>query len=276
MIVFNSCDTRLKENKLSQLDIQVWKAGLIVYKEFGYTTKLYCETADIPALKENGIFDLYDEIDTELFNNHLNNSVNTKYFWSYRKLEALYHEFNISNDSIYSDTDIIMLEPFNLDKDLFWCKEEDPLVYCDWNNLSKPDNYELPEYLENTICGYNCGIIYIKDKKLINEWYKEYMSFVINNPCKLIIEDYQNNIFACNSEQRIIKGIFEKYNIEPNFITEASTIGFSDKGIHLYALKILWKYKTLLSGLVDISIIETSKKEMFNLATILCNSIKKE
>lgn len=132
LTVFNSCDSRFSQGTLPAHELIMWACSLILYKKAGYKTKLYCTPEDIPCLKQEGLFDLYDEIDTETFAATLDERVNLKYFWSYRKMEALRHEFQISDHSIYSDTDVFILKPFELTHDaLFWCEEKDQLVYLD-------------------------------------------------------------------------------------------------------------------------------------------------
>lgn len=271
MKIFNSCDNRLSKGTLPEIDLLVWKASLAIYKEFGYQTKLYCKSEDIPYLKHHNLLEMYDEINTEIFDNHLNPKVNEKYFWSYRKMEALRNEFNTSKDSIYSDTDILMFKPFQLPKQaLFWCKEEDTDVYMDWNNLSKPKDYTLPNHIKETKSAYNCGIIWIQNTQIINEWYEEYMKFAMDNPCKLTVPDTQNNVFACNSEQRMLTAVCEKYNIEPDFLATAGDLGLNENGIHLYVYKIFWKYRKHFQPIFNTKMIEDTLDEVKNICyTIL-------
>lgn len=58
------------------------------------------------------------------------------------------------------------------------------------------------------------------------------MQFVVDNPCKLAREDYQNNILACNSEQRILKAVCEKHGLTSDFLATAAQAGISEKGVH--------------------------------------------
>lgn len=277
LTVFNSCDNRLVKGTLPPLEKLLWAASLVLYKKCGYKLKLYCKSEDVDALKKECLYELYDEIDTDTFDYNLNSSISEKYFWSYRKMEALKKEFSINNNAVYSDTDILMFSLFDLNCDaLFWCMESDPLVYTDWKNISTPSTYRLPQWLKDTDAAYNCGLIWFKDVSIINEWYDEYMRFAAKNPCDVKISDYQNTVLACNSEQRIIKGLCDKYNLNVSCIATAEQAGLTNKGIHLYAYKQMWKYEDLMANLMDTSVLKLAKEELLTLCvtTLECGGYK--
>lgn len=263
MLVIQNFSNLKHQKKFYETEILIWATGLLKYKSFGYKTKLYCTEEEIPFLKEWGLYDLYDEIDSTFFNSWICNlgQVNEERFWSTRKIEALYHELiQLENKEpvIYSDTDIIMEKPFNIeDQDcLFWSPEhwEDDVegnVYVNWDILSKPMGYELPEYLKKVMDAYNCGILYFRDPKVFEEYRAEYFTFVIGNPCELIPQegmdyDYEdlkkrNNVWACNAEQRILRGVIEQLGLKPAFVMDTKKDGVCENGIHYFIYRMCWK-----------------------------------
>ena len=69
MIIFNTFTNYQRVKKLPEVDILIWTVCLLRYKMFGYHTKLFCTKADIPFIKEWHLYELYDIIDTDLFEN---------------------------------------------------------------------------------------------------------------------------------------------------------------------------------------------------------------
>ena len=114
-------------SKINSFDKLVWVIGLIQYKSFGYKTKLYCCPEDIVFLKENLLYQYYDEIDTTTLTKcDWLNDINLKEFWFFRKIIAMENEFKLNNQFFYSDTDIIINTPLDLEKcDVYlWGKED--------------------------------------------------------------------------------------------------------------------------------------------------------
>lgn len=238
-------------NKINPFEKLIWLIGLIHYKTLGYTTKLYCNSEDIKFLKDNNLFNYYDEIDTTTLSecDWLNN-VNQDAFWFFRKIIAIEKEFELNHDFFYSDTDIILNEtPDFSDCDIYtWTLEnvKNPKVdgvYCDWSKLSTPEGYQLPEYLKNTdSCNYNCGILYIKNKEIFHYWKKEMLDFARNNPCKTYDLAEGNCFFACNCEQRILTGIVKEKNLKAKILDEnPESNGIGPKGVHFFQWRHSWR-----------------------------------
>lgn len=257
MIIFNTFTNYQRVKKLPEVDILIWTTCLIRYKMFGYTTKLFCTKTDIPFLKEWHLFELYDIIDVDLFENNLMlKSIDNTHFWSSRKIEAMYYQLNILEEpSIYTDVDIIMRKPFDTSKDvLVWSPEEwntnEGQVYVPWRNLSKPKGYRMPQYIIDTKDAYNCGVWYFKNKEVFNEYRNQYYGFSINNPCEIKhrnrddVDDLitNNSVWACNAEQRILKAVLLHYNQDVAFVMPYKGRGWSKEGVHYFFYRISWQY----------------------------------
>lgn len=237
---------------LPKVDVLIWIAGLLKYRSFGYRTKLYCTKNDIQFLKEKGLYDLYDEIDDEFLEGKAKEALsrlNGKRFWSARKLECLYHEWvDLGNrDSIYSDTDVTMNVPFDLNgKDLLvWSPEihKQVSIYVPWDMLTSPYGYERPEFISNCDDAFNCGVIWFRDFELFKRWYAEYHRWADGNPCMISpdIVDGNNNIFACNGEQRILKAVADDAGIKVGFVMNPQNKGICDSGSHWYWYRVIWR-----------------------------------
>ena len=257
MIIFNTFTNYQRIKKLPETDILIWTTCLIRYKMFGYTTKLYCTKKDIDFLKEWKLYNLYDIIDTDLFeNNEMLKKIDNKHFWSTRKIEALYHElFVLNEECIYTDVDIIMRQPYNTSRDcLVWSPEEwntnEGQVYVPWRNLSKPKGYKMPQYILNTSDAYNCGVLYFKNKEVFKQYRDDYYKFCLDNPCQIKnrkrddVEDLvtNNSVWACNAEQRILKAVLNHTKQDVMCVMPKRLKGWSKQGVHLFFYRIAWKY----------------------------------
>ena len=242
-----------KNSKITPFDRLVWLVGLIHYKSFGYKTKIYCTEEDVEFLKENYFLEYYDEVDTETLSNckWLDN-INEDYFWFFRKIVCMENEFKLQHKFIYSDTDIILKEPVDLENCdlLVWGlenvgNEEEQTLYCPWNEISMPPNYTMPEYIKNTTSiNYNCGLLYFKNPDVFYKWKEDMLQFAKNNPCEIYADYlYQfDAVFACNCEQRILKGLSQHLNLQVQAIdTEAYSMGITPKGAHFYAWRSIWR-----------------------------------
>lgn len=228
-------------------DIVIWKCGLQNLKVYNHTIKLYCKTSDLDFLKEWELDKMYDEIDTAFLDNW-KSPIDDTNFWSIRKLACIEHEFKINTEQfIYMDTDIIINMPLSCPSDiLVWGQEPEGGVYIDWKYLSLPQNYTLPDWLAQTVDAYNCGILAFKSKDIFNYYLDEYYKFTLNNPCILdesikATDLEKRAIWACNAEQRILKGIIDNLDLEPTAITISPHAHTSEEGIHYYIWRHAWR-----------------------------------
>ena len=100
--------------------------------------KLYCKSENVEFLKENDLYNLYDEIDTDFLDNFTEPlDIDETIFWSHRKLRCIEHEFNINEKLfIYSDTDVICEKPLKIKENtdaMFW-------------QLENPSNNEVLDF----------------------------------------------------------------------------------------------------------------------------------
>lgn len=249
--VFNNFSSMTRSATMPKLDVLMWIAGLCRCKSFGYRTKLYCAESDIPFLKENRLFGLYDEIDSETLEGEASEAlakVNGKRFWSTRKFECMRHEWLVlgNSDSVYSDTDVLMKRPFDLSGDaLAWSPEErkKKTIYVPWGDLSSPPGYEMPDFVAKTDDAYNCGVLWFRYAGTFRKWYDAYHAWADGNPCLISpdIKDGHNNLFACNGEQRILKAVLDDTKADVRCVMPESGRGLSEFGYHWYWYRVIWK-----------------------------------
>lgn len=255
MIIFNTFTNAQHIKSLPDIDILMWLTSLIQYKNLGYRLKLYCLPSDIQFLKDEHLYGLYDEIDTEFFvRNTVLDKINGEKFWSSRKIEAIHHELcELKSGAIYSDTDILMFKPLDLNCDaLVWSPElvynKQKTIYVSWDNISKPKDYVMPQYIKDCSDAYNCGILWFKDPEIFKEYRQQYLDFVLDNPCELKnTPEYDNNIFACNAEQRILKAVLTKKEANVGKIMPEKRFGLSMNGNHYYWFRTCWRYNPVLN-----------------------------
>lgn len=252
-------------HKIPVIDILIWICGLLSLKSLGHKLKLYCKTTDIEFLKEFCLYNLYDEIDTDFLDNY-KTVVDETNFWSFRKLACIENEFKINSEEfIYSDTDVVMATPLICPYDiLVWGLEPADGVYIPLETLSTPENYTYPEWFLNTLGAYNCGVLAFKNKAIFDKYLAEYLSFTINNPCILKLDDNYTqllspqeirSIWACNAEQKLLKGLAEYLNLKVAAITSNPHEWLSTSGVHYYILRYNWReYEANKTKLTDTQI----------------------
>ena len=260
MVIFNTFSNGKRYNDMPETDIIIWCASLIRYKGFGYKTKIFCLESDLEFLKHYHLFELYDEIDTTLLkDNEQLSKIDESIFWSSRKIEAMYHQlFTLNEPSIYVDTDILMRKPYDLSGDcLVWSPETRIIVelpngeidwtktiYPSWKFLSKPEGYVMPDYIKQTPDAYNCGVWFFKNKEVFKKYREEYYKFCIGNPG--IIKHSKNKVFnnamfPCNAEQRILKAVLTEENQKVNCVMPIKAKGLCEKGMHYFWYRVSWR-----------------------------------
>jgi len=231
---------------LPAIDMLIWAAGLAAWKQLGYALKIYCEPHNLEFLDYWRLRDFYDEVDTSLLpDNEQIAKVDGKRFWSARKAEVLRSEIALGNDSVVADTDIIMFAPLPTDYDLLvWSDEprttNGGTIYLDWKQISTPPKYVMKRFVRVCKDAYNCGVLHFKDTHLYELWAQEYYRFVIGNPCKSAV-DYGNNVFACNSEQRILRACADYMEARVAKVMPEKKQGLSAAGNHYYWLRAVWR-----------------------------------
>lgn len=235
-------------------DILVWIVSLRNARKHGYKTKLYCTPKDIPWLEQWQIYSLYDEIDTEFLANEANYpEVDQEKFWSICKLMCINHEFKISNEPfVFADVDLIIYKPLDLQNYDIGVWSPDPYgaaapIYCDWDFLSTPPNYQLPQFIKDVNHAYNCGILYFKDAATFHIYYQHYLDWTVHNPCQLLVpykvdtDATLRNIWACNAEQRILAAVADQRRWSVFQVMSEPGIGACKQGIHFYVFRAIWR-----------------------------------
>lgn len=249
--VFNNFTSGTR-TKYPKMDILIWIAGLLRYKSFGYRTKLYCLREDVKFLEDNRLLGLYDEIDVDTLANEAHEAlskVDGKRFWSTRKLECMRHEWLVlgNADSIYSDTDVVMNSPFSLNglDALVWSPETHKKVsiYIPWEMMTSPAGYVRPPYISKCDDAYNCGVVWLGFPEMFGRWYDEYHAWADGNMCFISpdVTDQQNNLFACNGEQRILKAVLDDAGARVGCVMDPQGQGISKAGAHWYYWRVLWR-----------------------------------
>lgn len=237
------------------------------------------------------MYHLYDEIDTEvLVDNQQLAKVNEDIFWACRKMEAIKHEFELGEGFFYSDTDILLYKPLSFEYDLIvWSPEErvpNASIYLDWQFISTPPNYIMPDWLQKTEDAFNCGIIYFKDKEKFLEYRQHFYNFVIDNPgdvdragCSLINDRNVINIPMCNAEQRILKGFAIKEQLDFYTIKPTKGRGLSPNGDHYFWYRAAWSMVGVLHDLSYINMINKcnqilAEAQQFDILQMSINAFK--
>ena len=255
MKIINNFSTLKKDKKFDKMDLLFWKTSCFKYKDSGYDLKLYCKSENIEFLKENDIYNIYDEIDTDFLDNFTEPlDIDETVFWSHRKLRCIEHEFSINEKPfIYSDTDVICEKPLKIKEDadaMFWQLENPSnnevldfsITYIPWKCLSKPVNYKMPNYYAKIKSAYNCGIMYFKSKEVFLGYLKQYLDFVAGNPGKIYNSCASTAVFASNAEQRILYAYLKHTKANVQLILNGrNRNGLSKNYNHYFLYKALWK-----------------------------------
>lgn len=272
MKVIQVCSNRKKVKNIPQVDILLWAASICAYKNLGYKVKLYCAEGDLEFLYENHLYELYDEVDSNLLtNNEQLARVNEDVFWACRKIEAIWNEFDLGEEFFYSDNDILMFNPINFNYDLVvWSPENHASsgsIYIDWQYLGKPKDYILPEWLVSVNDAYNCGILYFRNKELYADYRNEFYKYVIGNDGVVDfagerrLNDYNViNVQMCNAEQRILKGWAHHYNLSVGMIMNSKSRGLCPYGHHYFWYRAAWRIRGVLLETVYINMINKCKQ----------------
>lgn len=240
-------------------DIMIWIAGVNQLKKLGYSTKLYCEERDLDWLRKWHLLDLYDEIDTEVLASISWDGIQQDKFWSVRKLYCINHEMSLtaSTDFFYMDTDIVLMRPLQFTNpqngkpcDLFvWSPDPytEHSIYCDLHYLSTPPGYTMPTWFLEANLAFNCGILYFRTQEMWQTYFKEYLNFVVNNPCTFKVkpqadsEETMRNVWACNSEQRLLAGLARYKHWCLGAVMGEVGQGSCPIGVHFYIVRALWR-----------------------------------
>lgn len=228
------------ENKFNLL---VWILSVIKWKEYGNQVVLYTDTESLNKIKEIGFDNLYDEINTELFDKGaICENINFEYYWAMPKIIALHYEtFHLGNKVVASDQDIIPMKDFShlfgqADCTLWSNKEhvEIKSIYPELYELSLPKDYELPKWFTGKARPLNTGVIHFRKNKHAIEFCDEVFKYVKDNS-----NDKNNTrcIAMCNAEQRMIGEYLNHKHLTYGTIQPNNQGLFNTNAIHTHGYK---------------------------------------
>ena len=252
MLVIHNFSNLKHVTEYPLFDVMAWMVALDNLKLIGARTKLYCAESDLNFLGKWGLLGLYDEVDTDFLTNRCElDGIRDDVFWSVRKLLCVEHEFSLgTKDFVYMDVDVVPsgMPDFGGHDLVTWSPDPYGEIYVDWDLMSKPSRYRMPDYVVNANHAYNCGVLYFDDQKKFEDYVSHYMAFVRNNPCEMAkglrFDDpvaTPRNAFACNAEQRILAGLADHRGWDVGFFMDEVGIGKCENGTHYYILRALWR-----------------------------------
>lgn len=255
------------QNKFTLL---VWILSIVKWKEYGHKVILYCDKETLNEIKKFGFDVLYDEINTELFENNDNyKDIDFYYYWAMPKIISLYYEtYHLGNNALVADQDVVPMQDLT-----YLTKRADCLVwsnkeYVELRNiyprveeLSLPKNYELPQWFSGYARPLNTGVIYFKNKQHVIEYCNEVFKYVKGNN-----NERKNTrcIAMCNAEQRML-GEYLVYKDLTYCTVQPNNEGlFNDRAFHMHGYKnyinndngLLWQANLL-------KLIEKSNRAMY-------------
>lgn len=195
------------ENKFVLL---VWALSAIKWKELGHTMVMYTDNKTLEDMKKFGLDKLYDEINTNLFENGaICDGIDFEYFWAMPKIISLHYEtYHLGNNVLVCDQDVVPTSDFsrlyNISDVLVWSDKEyveDKRLYPDLYKLSLPTNYILPDWFKGTAKPLNTGIIYFKRKENAIAYCNEVFKYTQGNNNNL---NNTKAVTMCNAEQRML------------------------------------------------------------------------
>ena len=239
----------LNLNLSSQL---VMFLSVLKWKSFGYTVKLYVDDYFKQIFTENGLINLYDEVDDKYFvenNLYEEYNINKKYFWAFSKLFVYLNE---KDNFIMSDLDFIPLKDFHdiIDENknyVYYREIIDEILYPNNDKLKSASDYTFPEWMtwkENPV---NTAIVYLADKKLKDLYISEAIRYAQNNNITDNDPYNRNMIFA---EQRLLSECAKYLNIDLNSIKSNYETICNPREIHYYCYKIVDAKKNNLDNWV--------------------------
>ena len=272
------------ENKFVLL---VWALSAIKWKELGHTTVMYTDNKTLEDMKKFGLDKLYDEINTDLFENGaICENIDFEYFWAMPKIISLHYEtYHLGNNVLVSDQDVVPTSDFsrlfNAADVLVWSNKEyveDRRSYPRLDKLSLPKGYQLPNWYTGKIKPLNTGLIYFRDKTNAIEYCNEVFKYVQGNK-----NEYGNSkaVTMCNAEQRMMgewlhhkgytymtvqpanEGLFNKNAFHThgykNHIKNENGLEWNVKFLNMIRESALWYYNLL----IGMDIFKEEKEKMF-------------
>lgn len=204
------------DKELSGSELLVWYLSVIQWKRLGYTTKIYVDDYNLQYIKDKKLYELYDEVDSEFFNDEdgffVSNDIDKEHFWASSKIFLLENE---TESCIVTDHDFIPFKEIPTDKDVVVYHREKLNIFSYYNNEAYPlnydkNNYSIPEWFTFEVRPINASVCYIKNQEVKKQYIEEAYKYISGNH-----EDYSNsNPDMIYIEQRFLSELCNHLNVE--------------------------------------------------------------
>lgn len=239
-VIHSRISSEEKDNlhSLTSLELLIWFLSILQWKKLGYTTKIYVDDENLQFIKDNHLYELYDEVDSEYFNNadgfFVKNNVNKNKFWAGCKIFLLENE---NESCIISDYDFIPFTNPIMDKEVIaYYTEEIKQVYnATLDNLTFPENYEVPEWFQYNIDPVNTSVCYIGNNSVKDLYIEEAYKYMTNNND---IEDETLVYDMVYIEQRMLAEICNHLEVEIKTLVDLNKVSYINSDyLHLLMYK---------------------------------------
>lgn len=233
------CDYAFKQ----KFTLLVWILSILKWKQYGNEVVLYADNETLEKIKEFGFDNLYDEINTDLFENgDMCQDIDFYWFWATPKIIALHYEtYHLGNKPVIADMDVVPMSDisrlWNLAQVVVWSNKEYAeftSIYPKLCELSLGKDYELPEWFTGKAKPLNTGVIYFKNNEHAIEFSNEVLRYVKHN------ENLKENtrvITMCNAEQRMIGEFVKHKNLTYTTIQPINEGLFNKNAFHSHGYK---------------------------------------
>lgn len=227
----------------NKFNLLVWALSVLKWKEYGNELVMYADKETLADMKKFGLDKLYDEVNTDLFENgDVCQNIDFYFFWAMPKIISLHYEtFHLGNNVLVADQDVVPIRDFsklyNLADVLVWSNKEmveDRRLYPPVHKLSLPKDYELPEWFTGDMKPLNTGVIYFRKKNNAIEYCDEVFKYAkCNDNCN------NNNraITMCNAEQRMLGEWLKHKNLTYMTVQPANEGLFNKYAFHTHGYK---------------------------------------
>ena len=257
------------QNKMVLL---VWILSALYWKKHGNNTLvLYTDNRTLEDIKKVGFEILYDEINTDLFEDpEINAQLDFTLYWAMPKLLALRHEkLVLGNDCVISDQDVVPMS----DLSRFWTNSDVTVwsnkeylhirsIYPELRDLSVPPGYEFPYWFTGNAQPLNTGVLHIKDKEIAKFYTDEVLRMSIGN-----LNPKRNTVCVtmCNVEQRLLAEVIKHKDLSYTTVQPNNKGLFNRNGFHTHGYKgSVLNHNGLQWHLSILYLIKKEHPEMFN------------
>lgn len=230
-----------------------WVLSIIKWKILGHQIVLYTDKSTLNDINKFGFSNLYDEINTDLFENgDVCKDIDFKWFWATPKLLSYHYELeHLGNNPIVCDMDVVPARDFsnlfNIANVTVWSNKEFVnvrAVYPQLYELSTPKGYTFPKWFTGEAKPLNTGIIYFNNPEFAKEYLDEAMRFIRGN---VNSKNNSDVITMCNAEQRMLGEYVAYKNLTYTTVQPFGARLSNRNGFHIHG------FKNLLTSKEDIN-----------------------